>query len=252
VLIAEDQAGLRAVLCLSLAGAGFRAWPAADGAEALEVFREHGAEIDAVLLDHRMPNKDGAEAMAELRALAPRLPCCMMTGAGPDVAAELAAVGATRVLTKPFDLADMIMLMQTLCPRAGRTTAPGLRVLAADAQPGGAEALGRLLAQWGHEARVAQVGPEALAAAAEFGPDVVLLDLALPGLEPFEVARRLHELPGLRGVVFVALASQSDDEYRRLLQEAGFAFQVVRSPDLAELEGVLKALAQRKAAGPPG
>jgi CheY-like chemotaxis protein len=247
VLVAEDQAGLRAVLCLTLAGAGFRAWPAADGEEAVRLYREHRDEIDAALLDRHMPRMGGVEALAELRALDPDLPCCLMTGDGPGAEAELLALGANRVFAKPFDLADMVRVMRELSAGRGEVRPTALRVLTAEGDPDTAAAFCRLLALWGHETRAASAGPEALAAAAEFGPDVVLLDLDLPGLDAVEVARRLHELPGLKGVVFVALTDYSDEAQRRLLRQAGFALQVVKPPDLTELETVLGVLAREKA-----
>jgi DNA-binding response OmpR family regulator len=249
VLVAEDQAGLRGLLCLALSSAGFRVLSAADGDEAVRLYREHRDEIDAVLLDRAMPRKDGPAALAELRALCSGLPCCLMTGAGPEAEEELRSVGASRVLAKPFDLPEMVAIMQELCaPRV----APGpLRVLAADGDPNTADALCRMMALWGHEARAALPGPHVLTAAAEFGPDVIVLDPALPGVDGFEVARRLHDLPGLKGVVFVALTSQTDEEYRRLTREAGFALHIVKQPDVAELEAALGELAREKAKRPP-
>jgi DNA-binding response OmpR family regulator len=241
VLVAEDQAALRGLLCLALTAAGFRTYPAADGDEAVSLFRAHRDDIAAALLDRGMPGKDGLAALAGLRALHPGLPCCLMTGAGPDAEAELLARGATRVLAKPFDLPDMVAVMAALCAGA----AP-LRVLAA---AGGGDALCRLMALWGHEVRAAGAGPEVLTAAADFGPDVILLDPGPPGTNGFELARRLHELPGLKGVVFVALAARGDEEYRRLTHEAGFAL-LVAPPDAAELEAILKGLSGAKAKRP--
>jgi DNA-binding response OmpR family regulator len=248
VLVAEDQAALRGLLCLALSAAGFRIFPAADGYEAVRLYRDHQDEIDVTLLDRGMPKKDGAAVLEELRALRPGLPCCLMTGAGPDAEAGLLARGANRVLAKPFDLPEMVAVIRTLC---GSSAATGpLRVLAADGDPDTADALCRLMALWGHEARSATEGSEVLKAAAEFGPDVILLDPGLPPIDGFEVARRLHELPGLKGVVFVALTTRSDDEYRQLTREAGFAMHVVKPPDVAELETVLNGLAREKAKRP--
>jgi DNA-binding response OmpR family regulator len=249
VLVAEDQAGLRGLLCLALSSAGFQVWSAADGEEAVRVYREYRDGIDAALLDRTMPRKDGPTTLAELRSLQPTLPCCLMTGAGPDAEDAMRACGASRVLAKPFELAEMVAVMRDLCARAA---APGaLRVLAADGDPATADALCRLMALWGHESRAACQGPQALTTAAEFGPDVILIDPASPGLDGFELARRLHELPGLKGVVFVALTTQTDEEYRRLTHEAGFALHIVKPPDVAELEAVLEVLAQEKAKRPP-
>jgi CheY-like chemotaxis protein len=117
ILVAEDQAGLRALLCAALSGAGFRAWAAADGEEAVRLYRAQPGEIDAALLDRVMPVKDGPAALAALRALDPALPCCLMTGAGPAAEGELLALGASCVLAKPFFLPEMVALMKGLCAR---------------------------------------------------------------------------------------------------------------------------------------
>jgi DNA-binding response OmpR family regulator len=244
VLVADDQPALRGLLCLALSAAGFRVFPAADGAEAVDLFRAHPGAIDAALIDRGMPVKDGSTTLTELRAIRPGLPCCLMTGAGPEAEDELLERGATRVLAKPFDLSTMIALMAALC--AG--SAP-LRVLAADGDAGAAGELCRLMALWGHEARAASESNEVLKAAAEFGPDVILLDPGSTGAG-LDLARQLHELPGLKGVVFVALTARGDEEYRRLTHEAGFALHVVKSADAAELAGALKALAREKAQRP--
>lgn len=115
VLVAEDRAGLRALLCAALSGAGFRAWPAADGEEAVRLYRAHPGEIDVALLDRGMPVKDGPAALADLRALNRSLPCCLMTGAGPNAERELLALGASCVLVKPFLLPEVVAMVRGLC-----------------------------------------------------------------------------------------------------------------------------------------
>ncbi len=80
-----------------------------------------------------------------------------------------------------------------------------LRVLAVDDCPDTRATLLLLLRFWGHEARAVADGPSALEAAAEFLPDVILLDIGLPGLDGFRVARRLRQLPGLGKPLLVAL-----------------------------------------------
>src|SRR5260370_35333328 len=73
---------------------------------------------------------------------------------------------------------------------------PPLRVLVVDDCPDTTASLAQLLRLWGHDVRVAGDGLEALAAAAAFRPDVILLDLGLPGLDGCGVARRLRRAGG--------------------------------------------------------
>ena len=83
---------------------------------------------------------------------------------------------------------------------------PRRRILVVDDNVDAAVSLARLLARlYGQEVRVAHDGPEALAVAGEFRPEVVLLDIGLPGMDGYEVARRLRERPEFEGTLLVAL-----------------------------------------------
>ena len=103
-----------------------------------------------------------------------------------------------------------------------------------DDQPDAARSLARLLKSWGHEVHVAHDGPEALQAAQAHGPEVVLLDLGLPGMDGHEVARQLRGHNG-GGPRIVALTGYGRDEDRRRSQEAGFADHLVKPVDPEEL-----------------
>jgi CheY-like chemotaxis protein len=79
ILLAEDEETLRRTLGRRLRGEGFVVWLAADGREAVELFRAHRGEIQAALLDVHMPELNGVEALKALRRIDPDLPCCFMT-----------------------------------------------------------------------------------------------------------------------------------------------------------------------------
>ena len=72
----------------------------------------------------------------------------------------------------------------------------------------------------GHVSRTAFTGPDALAAAAEFLPEVVLLDIGLPGMDGFEVARQIRAMPALSGVLLIAMTGYASTE-DRATREAG-------------------------------
>jgi CheY-like chemotaxis protein len=99
---------------------------------------------------------------------------------------------------------------------------PGRRVLAVDDNVDAAESLALLLRLEGHEVRTAHDGPAALAAVQAERPDVVILDLGLPGMNGYEVARRLRALPGSEDMLLVALTGWAQEEDRRRCHEAGF------------------------------
>ncbi|HEX5269785.1 MAG TPA: response regulator [Gemmataceae bacterium] len=125
--------------------------------------------------------------------------------------------------------------------------ADALRVLVVDDNAHVGRIFGLLLSAWGHEPRTATDGRDALAVAAEFLPDVVLLDLGLPGMDGCEVAYHLHALPRLRDVVLLAMTGTDDDDLRLRAAAAGCASYIVKPADLNELGMLLNALAQGKA-----
>ncbi len=121
-----------------------------------------------------------------------------------------------------------------------------LRVLVADDNIDAAYSVSLLLRRWGHEPLVARDGPEALAVAPHFVPHVVLLDLAMPHMDGFEVGRRLRQLPGLEGLTLLAVTGLTDAKYRRRSEEAGFAAFLLKPIDPPELEALLNVLAAEK------
>src|SRR6185369_7558019 len=99
---------------------------------------------------------------------------------------------------------------------AGVGVLPRRRILVVDDNTDSAESLAQLMTILGHEVRVARDGFEALVTAEAFGPDVVLLDIGLPGIDGYEVARRLRRQPGGAQVTLVALTGWGQEEDKRL------------------------------------
>jgi PAS domain S-box-containing protein len=102
------------------------------------------------------------------------------------------------------------------------------RILVVDDNADSAEALALALGAIGHEVRLAGDGPSALEVAAEFKPQVVLLDIGLPGMDGYEVARRLRARKEWAGVVLVALTGYGQEEDRRRARDAGFDHHLVK------------------------
>jgi CheY-like chemotaxis protein len=91
----------------------------------------------------------------------------------------------------------------------------------------------------GHRVRIALDGPTALVAAQEFEPDVALIDIGLPGLNGYEVARRIREHPKLCGILLVAQTGWGQEDDRRRSREAGFDEHLVKPVDLEDLTAIL-------------
>ena len=113
------------------------------------------------------------------------------------------------------------------------------RVLVVDDNIDSAEILATLLRMSGYDVRTAYSGPKALEAAASHLPDVVLLDIGLPGLNGYDVARRLRLDPRLKGVRLVAMTGYGDEADRRLAEEAGFDKHVVKPLDFSTVKDLL-------------
>jgi signal transduction histidine kinase len=123
-----------------------------------------------------------------------------------------------------------------------RAPSSALRILVVDDNADGANSLAALLRLDRHEVWTAHDGPAGLAAVRERRPDVVFLDIGLPGLDGYEVARRIRCEPGLGGVALVALTGYGREDDQRRSREAGFDRHLVKPIDPAELPGLLAGL----------
>jgi CheY-like chemotaxis protein len=124
-----------------------------------------------------------------------------------------------------------------------------LFVLVVDDDHDSAESLALLLRLWGYETLEAYDGPSALALVVARQPDVILLDIGLPGLDGYEVARRLRQLPGTRDALIWALTGHGGEEDRQRALAAGCDRHLVKPfpPEvLKEMLEVLKGFSQRQ------
>ena len=115
------------------------------------------------------------------------------------------------------------------------------RVLVVDDNPDAAISLAVMLELDQHRTHLAHSGPEALEAVASFRPDVVLLDLGLPGLNGYEVACRIRAQAGGAELLLVALTGWGGEEHREQAQAAGFDAHMDKPTNLAALARLLKA-----------
>ena len=114
-----------------------------------------------------------------------------------------------------------------------------LRILVVDDNVDAAESLAMLLRLWGHEVAIAHDGPAALKVAESAPPTIALLDIGLPGMDGYELARNLREQGGLEHTVLVALTGWGQQEDRRRSASAGFDHHLVKPVDLSALRDVL-------------
>jgi PAS domain S-box-containing protein len=129
---------------------------------------------------------------------------------------------------------------------AERTAAGARRVLVADDNRDSADSLAELLMLLGNETRVARDGEQALDVAAQFRPDVALLDIGMPKLSGLDVARRLRTQPWGRDIVLIAVTGWGQEADRQRSREAGFDHHVVKPVDPALLEQLLHRRVERR------
>jgi CheY-like chemotaxis protein len=112
-------------------------------------------------------------------------------------------------------------------------------VLVVDDHADSATSMAMMLGMLGYDARPAFSGAEALAAVRDFSPEVVLLDLALPDLNGFEVARQLRELPQGQALSLVAVTGLTRDADRKRALESGFDAFLVKPADRTQIQAAL-------------
>jgi signal transduction histidine kinase/CheY-like chemotaxis protein len=116
---------------------------------------------------------------------------------------------------------------------------PGRRVLVVDDNVDAADSLAMVLRVGGYDARTAHDGLAALQMAEGFRPEVVLLDIGLPKMDGYEVARRLRERVGSENVFLVAITGYGQEGDRRRAEEAGFDAHLVKPADPTALHRLL-------------
>ena len=116
------------------------------------------------------------------------------------------------------------------------------RILVADDNRDALDSLAELLTMAGHETHRAADGIQALEAADRLRPDVVLLDIGMPGMDGYEVARRIRALPWGRETMLVALTGWGQDSDRKCSSEAGFNAHWVKPLELDRLWSLLEQL----------
>jgi PAS domain S-box-containing protein len=119
---------------------------------------------------------------------------------------------------------------------------PSSRVLVVDDNRDAADSLGMLLRFLGAEVQVAHDGREALAAFESYRPRLVLLDIGMPEMDGYEVARAIRRRDAGRSVPLVALTGWGQDEDRRRAREAGFDHHLIKPPELEALRSLLASL----------
>jgi CheY-like chemotaxis protein len=123
----------------------------------------------------------------------------------------------------------------------GRRDAKPLRVLVVDDSVDSAESMAIILEMSGYEVRKAHNGPEALHMASDYRPDVVLMDIGMPGMSGHEVAQKMRETSATRDIILIAMTGYGRQVDREQSRAAGFDHHLVKPLDFEKLNEVLTA-----------
>ena len=124
-------------------------------------------------------------------------------------------------------------------------TGPPLRVLVVDDNLDAAESLAELLRALQHDVRTAHDGPTALQAALDHRPDVMLLDIGLPRMNGYEVAKRLRQQPVFSNAVLIAMTGYGQESDRESSRAAGFDHHLVKPADFGKVQEILATVSKK-------
>jgi PAS domain S-box-containing protein len=168
---------------------------------------------------------------------------------GGSVSATSPGIGKGSTFTVRLPLSEGNDMTPDTRPSSEPTQPDQLQVLVVDDNTDAAESLGVLLDIEGHAAHIAHTGAEALQVAQSRPLDVVFLDIGLPDMTGYEVAKRMRMLPAMQKTLLVALTGWGTQDDRQRTREAGFDRHLTKPAELPAVEELLRAAAQAKKAG---
>jgi CheY-like chemotaxis protein len=127
-----------------------------------------------------------------------------------------------------------------------------MSILVVDDNLDAAESLSLVLELWGHRVRIAHDGPSAIAAAIRMRPEVVVLDIGLPGMDGYRVAAEMRRHPELSNALLVALTGYGQEDDQRRSREAGFDHHLVKPVEPFALQELLARRQASRGRTPPG
>lgn len=213
ILIIDDDLMNCDLLTTVFTRHGYRVISATSGREGLELFRRHAPRV--TLIDLRMPEMDGLAALKEIRAMDPKAPVIILGGGATEVQENQArTLRVTDFIRKGLSLDVLVEAVHRVSqlpvksgaepvPQAGGSEAPttGESVLVVDDDPLVRDLLMQFLGLRGYRVLGAKDGTEALRLVEESAPDVILLDILMPGISGVEVLQALRDQDYHGGII---------------------------------------------------
>jgi CheY-like chemotaxis protein len=249
VLVVEDDRDGRELMLETLRTAGASVTGAASAAEALDLLplcRPH-----VVVSDIGMPEEDGCSLIQKIRRI-PRenggdIPALAVSAyAREEDRIRSAAAGFQGHLAKPFEPAELVVQVGALrisgvAARAAEIGGRGpCRILVIEDDTDSREGLRALLEMWGHEVEVAADGNQGVEKAISIRPGVALIDIGLPEVDGYTVAKRIRQALGENGIRLVALTGYADPQERHRAMRSGFDAHLAKPINYSALSSLLE------------
>ena len=236
ILIVDDDMETRELLADTLRNDGHRPLTARFAAEAQRILGS--SRVDAVVLDLLLPGRSGFEVLRDIRSdpRLRRLPVLVVTVMDlSEREREALAAQVAQVFAKGAGWRQQLLEQLRGLRRAGQ----GKRVLVADDNPAGRELVRESLAEHAGSIIEAADGREAIEKIRETRPDLVLLDIQMPGMDGYAVLREIRNDPALAGLRVVALTAFAMGGDRERALSAGFDDYLTKPVTLAKLKAQL-------------
>lgn len=215
ILLVEDNVQAAQLLCIYLAEAGYNTVVATDGDEAIKMAQE--VKPFAITLDIMLPEKDGWQVMQELKSLKDTRDIPVIIVSVVDDQNLGFSMGAAGYLVKPIDKEQLMHVLDKLeC--AAKTAGARPRILIIDDNPEDLRLMKAMLQGEGYDFLEASDGTLGVSRAIEEHPDLIILDLLMPGVNGFDVVRSLQEHPDARNIpIIVCTMKELTNEDREIL-----------------------------------
>ena len=247
ILVVEDNDRNMKLFRDVLQATGFRTLEATTGERAVELAIEHAPDL--VLMDVRLPDIDGIQALGRLRAdeRTAGVPVVALTAQAMEGDRErFLAAGFDGYLSKPVDIRELVATVGRHCGEGSAMSGTDTgRILVVDDVPANVRLLEAMLLPHGFDVVSAVEGRAALELAGSAKPDLVLLDVMMPGLDGYAVCRRLREREET-AVLPVIMVTASEGTEKVMAIEAGADDFVTKPFDRHELLARIRSLLRIK------